>query len=152
MTASGGSVRTPYHYGDGVVTNRNENFIYNVSSTDEIFEMDTSIVKDSSNNDTLMLAILVVVGTILIILVLIISVFLCRKVTRHCLRLQCHVCLERIDRRMWDNHRTECQQANNDFLKSLPEPFDIRCQKCLAYLKLMPKVSRFLNFIFLTFF
>jgi hypothetical protein len=52
------------------------------------------------------------------------------------------VCLEKVDRKVWEtSHRAECQKKNLDFLKTLPEPFDIRCPHCLAYLKLMPKVG-----------
>ena len=37
-------------------------------------------------------------------------------------------------------HRKECAQNNQEFLKSLPEPFDVRCPTCFSYLKLLPKV------------
>lgn len=140
MTASGSGIRTPYHYGDNAQINRYENYTYNINETYNHYDV-VSDTNGSNSNETLMLAILVVVGTILAILILVIAAFFCRKVVKQCLRIQCHVCLDYVDRRVWDDsHREECQQANSDFLKSLPEPFDIRCPKCLAYLKLMPKV------------
>ena len=101
----------------------------------------TTAVANGHTNQTLMLAVLVLVGTILLILVLFISIYAGRKLCRHFRRIQCHVCLERVDRKVWEtSHRAECQKRNLDFLKTLPEPFDIRCPHCLAYLKLMPKV------------
>jgi len=39
---------------------------------------------------------------------------------------------------------SECQKKNMDLLKNLPEPFDIRCPHCLAYLKLTPKVKKYI--------
>ncbi len=145
MTASGGGIRTPYHYGGATQVHRYENFTYDVNSANETYNH-YDVVSDNNSgtnsSETLMLAILIVVGTILAILVLVIAAFFCRKGIKQCLRIQCHVCLEYVDRRVWDDsHRDECQQANSDFLKSLPEPFDIRCPKCLAFLKLMPKVN-----------
>ena len=95
----------------------------------------------SSSNNSLMLVVLALVGTILFILVLFIGIFFGQKLFRHCRRIQCHVCLEKVDKRSWEsNHRPECQKKNFELLKNLPEPFDIRCPHCLAYLKLMPKV------------
>ena len=56
---------------------------------------------------------------------------------------KCHICAEKIRLWHWNDgsHRAFCYAQNVDFLKSLPEPFDVRCPKCTGKLKLMPKVS-----------
>ena len=61
--------------------------------------------------------------------------------------IECHICDERIRIRDWKNksssngHRKQCSENNKEFLKSLPEPFDVRCLTCFNYLKLLPKVN-----------
>ena len=61
--------------------------------------------------------------------------------------IECHICDERIRIRDWknksssDGHRKHCSENNKEFLKSLPEPFDVRCLTCFNYLKLLPKVN-----------
>ena len=61
--------------------------------------------------------------------------------------IECHICDERIRIRDWKNksssngHRKHCSENNKEFLKSLPEPFDVRCPTCFNYLKLLPKVN-----------
>ena len=64
--------------------------------------------------------------------------------------IECHICDDRIRIRDWKNksssngHRKHCSENNKEFLKNLPEPFDVRCPTCFNYLKLLPKVI-FLN-------
>ena len=64
--------------------------------------------------------------------------------------IECHICDERIRIRDWktksssNGHRKHCSENNKEFLKSLPEPFDVRCPTCFNYLKLLPKV-KFMN-------
>ena len=63
--------------------------------------------------------------------------------------IECHICSERVRVNDWrksttsrgGGHRKECAQNNQEFLRSLPEPFDVRCPTCFSYLKLLPKVS-----------
>ena len=65
--------------------------------------------------------------------------------------IECHICSERVRIHDWnksttsrnEGHRKECAQNNIEFLKSLPEPFDVRCPTCFSYLKLLPKVLIF---------
>ena len=65
--------------------------------------------------------------------------------------IECHICSERVRVHDWNKsttsrsggHRKECAQNNTEFLKSLPEPFDVRCPTCFSYLKLLPKVFNF---------
>ena len=40
--------------------------------------------------------------------------------------------------------RQSCSRAHRQLLSRLPSPFDVRCPKCMAYLKLMPKVNEVL--------
>ena len=60
--------------------------------------------------------------------------------------IECHICDDRIRIRDWKNksssngHRKHCSENNKEFLKNLPEPFDVRCPTCFNYLKLLPKV------------
>ena len=112
--------------------------------TNDNYNTTTTVNYVSSNyNNSLMLVVLALVGTILFILILFIGIFFGRKLIRHCRRIKCHVCLEKVDKRSWEsNHRPECQKKNFELLRNLPEPFDIRCPHCLAYLKLMPKVNK----------
>ena len=111
-------------------------------SANEDHNSTSTAIFSTNYNQNLMLIVLVLVGAILLILILVISVFVGTKLVRRCRRIQCHVCLERVDKRHWETtHRSDCQKKNLEFLKSLPEPFDIRCPNCLAYLKLMPKVK-----------
>ena len=124
------------------------------SSTTEATVSETSLTRNgtasvtfhTNGNQTLMLVVLVLVGVILLILVLAILVYVFRKLSRRFGRVECHVCLEKVDRKLWNaSHRSECQKRNLDFLKTLPEPFDVRCPQCLAYLKLMPKVRLWIS-------
>ena len=67
--------------------------------------------------------------------------------------IECHICSERVRVTDWrksttsrsGGHRKECAQNNQEFLKSLPEPFDVRCPTCFSYLKLLPKVCYAIN-------
>ncbi len=112
------------------------------TSTNEDHNSTTTAVFSTNYNQNLMLVVLVLVGAILLLLLLLISIYVGRKLARRCQRVQCHVCLDMVDKRHWQTtHRPDCQKKNLEFLKSLPEPFDIRCPQCLAYLKLMPKVN-----------
>ena len=62
--------------------------------------------------------------------------------------IECHICSERVRVHDWrkpassrsGGHRKECAESNKEFLKALPEPFDVRCPTCFSYLKLLPKV------------
>ena len=60
-----------------------------------------------------------------------------------CYRVRCHLCHCRVPSSAWEDgsHRDACAKRNELLLAQLPAPFDVRCNNCLAYLKLMPKVS-----------
>ena len=143
-------IQTPMNYrsmatnfsSDGMATTTTGTSDASNATTTTTTTTTTNVMSPGQANQTLMLAVLVLVGTILLILVLFIAIFAGRKLSRHFRRIQCHVCLEKVDKKVWEtSHRAECQKQNTDFLKTLPEPFDIRCPHCLAYLKLMPKVA-----------
>lgn len=52
----------------------------------------------------------------------------------------CYLCLGQVYDDMWlnGNHRKSCAGLNHAFLSSLPEPYPVRCPKCMQMLKLWP--------------
>lgn len=61
---------------------------------------------NNGNNQSLMLLVLGLVGAILFILISLIMIYLIRQLVRKCHRIQCHVCLEKVDKRTWEtSHR-----------------------------------------------
>jgi hypothetical protein len=102
-------------------------------------EESTAVTQDPLN--VILLAI--IVAALLSVGICSICGFIGYKVAKKRLQIKCQMCRLWIWTKHWNNgeHRGECAKRNEQFLKQLPEPFDIRCPTCLTYLKLMPKVS-----------
>ncbi|TRY80466.1 hypothetical protein TCAL_10488 [Tigriopus californicus] len=85
--------------------------------------------------------IIVILVFLVIILISMLGVVVVKFYLRRNHNVICHICHMEIERCFWTDgsHREICSRRHQEFLSSLPTPFDVRCPTCLAYLKLLPK-------------